>query len=114
MKELDEQDVWMIFNLDLEYAKYKEQKAQILAFIKKVMQFDPELRVYQEELQFVKNQNQLNDFSPLITFLKSYYIEELSMLPEESKKRVPGRTDLVQNSRKYRIDEFARQCMLKP
>ena len=36
MKELDDHDVWTIFNLDLEYAKFKSQKNQILKFIKKI------------------------------------------------------------------------------
>jgi transcriptional accessory protein Tex/SPT6 len=36
MKELEEKDVWLIFNLDQEYAKYKHNKLQILNFLKKV------------------------------------------------------------------------------
>lgn len=54
-KELDETDVWHIFNLDIEYGKYKQQKQQITNFIKKVMQFNPMLRQYEEELHFVRN-----------------------------------------------------------
>jgi hypothetical protein len=75
--------VWRIFNLDLEYTKYKEQKAQILDFIRKSKKFAPELWIYEYGVQFVKKQRELNNFSPLINFISTYYPEELALITEE-------------------------------
>lgn len=41
MKELVEDDVWLIFNLDLEYGKFQQQKKQMLNFLMKISQLDP-------------------------------------------------------------------------
>jgi transcriptional accessory protein Tex/SPT6 len=35
-KELDESDVWTIFNLDIEYGKYMHEKQQIKKFLAQI------------------------------------------------------------------------------
>jgi hypothetical protein len=52
-------------------------------FLVKISQIDPRLNEYVEEIVKVKNIQQLSNFSSLISFLKSYYNEELQTLPEE-------------------------------
>lgn len=71
------------------------QKNQILQFIKKITAFNPDARVYEEELHYAKNQHVLNDFSTLVSFLKNYYHEELQTLPEEVRRKIPARQDKV-------------------
>ena len=43
----------MIFNLDLEYGKFKSEKTSIMNFFETVSEFDPELAKYQEDLQLI-------------------------------------------------------------
>ena len=94
--ELDENDIYPIFNLDIEFGKFKQKKDQILKFLKKIVQFDDSVRVYESELALLKNQHDLNFFSPLIAFLKSYYQEELQKLGEdEDKKKNPVKFDKI-------------------
>lgn len=75
--ELDENDIYPIFNLDIEFGKFKHKKEQIQKFLKLVEKFDDSVKVYESELTLLKNQYDLNFFSPLIAFLKSYYQDEL-------------------------------------
>ena len=52
--------------------------------------------MYEPELEQMKNQYELEFFSPLITFMKSYYQEELNSLQEEEhKKKNPIKFDKI-------------------
>jgi hypothetical protein len=76
-KDLDEKDVWTIFNLDIEYGKFQHQLNQMKAFLGKISQIEPRFQEYVLEISKVKKQQKLADYSALIGFLKSYYYEEL-------------------------------------
>ena len=73
--ELDEEAVWIIFNLDQEYGKFLRHKKQIQDFLEKVTQFDGNMKVYLDELAYAKSKSELNDFNSLISYLRSYYHE---------------------------------------
>lgn len=77
--ELDEASIWIIYNLDQEYGKFQRQKQQISEFLNKITQINPMMKLYEEELRFSKNKSELNNFNSLITYLSSYYQEQLSM-----------------------------------
>ena len=48
MSELQEEDVWRVFNLDLEYGKFQQQKRQMTAFLNKIASISPKHFVYAE------------------------------------------------------------------
>ena len=103
--ELSESDVWLIFNLDIEYGKFIANKQQIWKFLQKVATFNDEAKQYEEELKKARDQYELNFFSPLISFFKSYYQEELEKLEEnDQKKKIPLKFDKIQNAKKYKLD----------
>lgn len=58
----------------------------------------------------------LEDFTPLMNFLKSYYATELqSMKVNTSGKKVPlERKDFVAEARTRKLDQFCRRCLLHP
>lgn len=39
-KELTESDVWTIFNYDIEFGKFKQEKSNILMYLKTFAEFD--------------------------------------------------------------------------
>ena len=113
--ELTEEDIWTISRLDQEYGKFQQQMNQIRDFLIKVAQFEPSIQQYIIDISQVKDLQYLQHFSPLISFLKSYYNEELSLLPNQQQKRkLPQKSDHVQAYRKNKIDEIVRQLFLKP
>jgi len=75
--ELDEDSIWIIYNLDQEYGKFQRQKKQISDFLKKITMINPIMKLYEEELVFSKTKSALNNFTSLITFLSSYYHDRL-------------------------------------
>lgn len=78
------------------------------------MNFSPELRNYEEELNLVTDKQNLNNFSSLVQLLKSFYSEELASLPSEQNKKFPVRQDKILIARNNNLDEFARKCLLSP
>lgn len=52
---LEENDVQLIFNLDIEFGKFKLKKEQILSFLRKIQNFENEVMVYEEELAQAKD-----------------------------------------------------------
>ena len=52
-KELSEDDVWTVFQLDQEYAKFLQQKNQLLQFLEKAEQLDASLGYHKEDLERV-------------------------------------------------------------
>lgn len=54
--ELNEDDIWQIFNLELEYGKFQQKKKQMLAFLEKVSQINPKIiKVYREDVEKSNN-----------------------------------------------------------
>lgn len=52
--ELDEESIWIIYNLDQEYGRFLRHKRQIQDFLNKAIQINPQIKVIDEELQFAK------------------------------------------------------------
>lgn len=77
-EQLDEDSIWIIFNLDQEYGKFQRHKKQIREFLERVIQFEPSMRVYLDELHYTKSKSDLNDFNSLVSYLRSYYHEQLA------------------------------------
>ena len=67
----------------------------MINFLFKIAQLEPRLSEYAEDIKKVKNMQSLSNYSALISFLKSYYYEELQTLPEEQKKRLPSKSDAI-------------------
>ena len=44
----------------------------------KISQINPQMRIYEEELRYSKNISELNNFNSLISFLNSYYQDQLA------------------------------------
>lgn len=44
--ELDEYDVWYVFNFDQEFVKFRRQKQKIEEVLKKVRNFDPKIDLH--------------------------------------------------------------------
>lgn len=94
--ELDEDSIWIIYNLDQEYGRFLKHKRHIQEFMNKVIQFNPQIKVIDEELLYAKTQSDLNNFNALIRFLRSYYHEELSKTEDnENKKKAPPKRDEI-------------------
>ncbi|CDW91618.1 transcription elongation factor spt6 [Stylonychia lemnae] len=113
-KYLNEQDIWTIYNLDLEYGKFQQQLGQMKATLIKLANIDPRLSDLVNSISKVKNLQQLNNYSPLIKFLKSYYHKELQTLNEDKSKKLPFKSDNVQSYRNGKIDELASRLFLDP
>lgn len=75
--ELDEDAVWHIFNLDIEYGKFQRNKIQVNDFLQKVQKFDNKIKSYQDELTFAKSQSELNNFNALIRYLRYQFTDQL-------------------------------------
>jgi len=52
--ELDEQDVWLVFNLDIDYGKFKHQLSQTKDFLRKIAQIEPRFQGYLHDISKVK------------------------------------------------------------
>lgn len=89
--ELTANDVWKIFNLDIEYGKFQVQKKQCDEFFGKLAEFgnDIQMKHYQNQIFYTKNQRDLNDFQPLMNFYKAYYQKELELVVVNSGKKLP-------------------------
>lgn len=66
----------------MEYGKFQQQLNQMKDFLFKVVQFDHSITAYISGISQVKGLKELQTYSPLISFLKSYFNEELSLLPD--------------------------------
>jgi len=76
-EDLDEEAVWHIFAMDQEFGKFLRHKAQIREFLTRVVKFDPRMKIYDDELNYAKNQSELANFTALIRYLRSFFHEEL-------------------------------------
>lgn len=122
--ELEQKDVWRIFNLDIEYAKLLEQKQKVLDFFNGLDEFTKEsseleaFSNYKEQITQVQSLRDLNTFQPLMQFYRSYYqkeIEQKTNKQVQSGKKAPvPRRDFIFTARQKKIDEFSRRCMLLP
>lgn len=52
--ELDEDSIWIIYNLDQEYGRFLRHKKQIQDFLTKAIQINPQIKVIDEELLYAK------------------------------------------------------------
>ena len=89
--ELQPHDVWRIFNLDIEYGKFQVQKKQCEEFFTRLGEFGDQMTMehYKNQIFWTKNQRELNDFTHLMNFYKSYYQKELEQVTEKSGKKFP-------------------------
>ena len=74
---------------------------------------------YKNQIFYTKSLRDLNEFSHLINFYKSYYSKELKELEashviEGAKKGPVQKADIVFLSRQAKLDEFSRKCMISP
>lgn len=81
--ELDEDSIWVIYNLDQEYGKFVQSKQQIAEFLHKTSHLCPQLSVHVEDLAQAQLKSQLLSFNSLISYLTSYYKESINP-PSES------------------------------
>ena len=96
--ELDEESIWIIYAYDQEYGKFLRQKKQIQEFLSKISQINPQMRIYEEELRYSKNISELNNFNSLISFLNSYYQDQLAANEtsmSQTKKKQPLKRDEI-------------------
>lgn len=114
--ELQPQDVYHIFELDIEYGKFQIQKKIYEEFFSKLSEFGTDDKIfehYKNQIFYTKSMRDLKDFVPLINFYKSYYQKELEQAIQNSGKKVPvQKKDLVYNARQQKLDEFSSKCML--
>ena len=112
-EELDEDAIWIIFNLDQEFGKFQRHKKQISDFLSKITQLQPLMKVYEDELAYAKNQSELNNFNSLINYLRSYFHDKLSTETEmQNRKKQPMRKDEIQIAKSSNIEEFASHFFL--
>ena len=70
---------------------------------------------YKNQIFYIKNQRDLNDFEPLMNFYKSYYHKELSSIMANTGKKLPvQKKQFVLSARERGLDRFSRECMLNP
>jgi len=48
------------------------------------------MKLYEEELRFSKNKSELNNFSSLMTYLRSYYQDQLNFDQSSSSRNLAG------------------------
>jgi len=62
--ELEYDDIWRIFNMDMEYGKFQIQKKQCEEFFTKISEFGNSVHMehYKNQIHHTKNQRDLNDF----------------------------------------------------
>ena len=53
------------------------------------------MKGYEDELAYAKDHSQLISFNSLISYLRSYYSEQLSSGDSQSKKKQPQRRDEI-------------------
>ena len=112
-EELDEDAIWIIFNLDQEFGKFQRHKKQIFDFLTKITQLNPLMKVYEDELAYAKNQSELNNFNSLINYLRSYFHDKLSSeVDGQHRKKQPMRKDEIQIAKSSNIEDFASHCFL--
>lgn len=93
--ELESEDIWQIFNLDLEYGKFQLQKRQMIGFLQKIAEIEPKNKIYIEDVNKVKDLKALLNYSPLISYFKQFYYEELQRFPDEKLKKMPFKLDQI-------------------
>lgn len=113
-KELDESDVWTIFNMDIEYGKYMTEKKQIKSFLHQITQFTSDVQPYFQILEKRENQEQLTDFTKLVNFLQVYYSEELASQTQLHVKKGPIKKDQILHAKKYQYDKLGQRVFLRP
>lgn len=94
LPELGPQHTWRIFELDIEYGKFLIQKKQCDDFFTKIQEIADEktqkvIEHYKNQIFYINNLRDLNDFQHLINFYKSYYQKELEAISENNGKKVP-------------------------
>ena len=101
--ELEQKDVFTIFELDVEYGKFQIQKKIYEDFITNLSEFGLDDKIfehYKNQIYYTKNMRDLNDFQALINFYKSFYQSDLEKIIQNSGKKVPVvKKDLVQMAR---------------
>ena len=77
------------------------------------------MKLYEEELRFSKNKSELNNFNSLISYLRSYYQDQLNLDQQQqqqdsssrnamlARKKQPLRRDEIQIAKQGRIEQFA-------
>ena len=76
----------------------------MVSFMNKMTLLNSDLFVYAEQLEKTKNIKELANFSPLISFLKQYYYEELAQQQDELKKKMPFKQDQVAFLKRHHFD----------
>ena len=92
--ELESRHVWRIFELDIEYGKFQVQKKQCEDFFSKIAEIASEqnqkyIEHYKNQIFYINNVRDLNDFAPLMNFYKSYYQKELEVIVKQNGVKVP-------------------------
>ena len=111
-EELDEEAIWIIFNLDQEFGKFQRHKKQISDFLQKITVLNPLMKTYEDELVYAKNQSDLNNYTALISYLRSYFHDKLTSENESGRRKQPMRKDEIQIAKNSRIEEFASNFFL--
>jgi len=120
LPELSVEHTWRIFYLDIEYGKFMIQKKQYDDFFLKIHEIADEgmqksIEHQRNQIFYINNLRDLNDFTHLMNFYKSYFQKELQAINDSRGKKVPfQKRDLVNNCRQQRLDEFSKRCMLNP
>jgi len=68
--ELNEELVWLVFNLDQEYGKFQRAKQMLSDFLLKIKRSEPRVKSYLDELSYAKSLSEINNFEALIRFLR--------------------------------------------
>jgi hypothetical protein len=55
----------------------------MLIFLTKIAQINPDTKVYIDDLEKTNKLYQLSNYSPLISYFKQYYYEELQVMKDE-------------------------------
>lgn len=66
-KELKEEDIWTIWELDAEYDKFMTEKRLLEEFLTKVVEFDSSAKNNLTELNYVKTQKDLRNYDVSLT-----------------------------------------------
>lgn len=61
-KELTEDQIWLIWDLDEEYEKFTAERALVKKFLERVCQIDDSAKCYLNELEYTSTQRDLKNF----------------------------------------------------
>jgi hypothetical protein len=59
---MTEEEVWMVWDLDEEYAKFTAERDLLEGFLKRASELDPSVSTYLTELSYTKTQRDLRNF----------------------------------------------------